>query len=71
MTIELNEPQLQAVKNGEVVRVAVPELGEDVVLLTAAQYEHMREALDDQHEQEAVLKYSMKQAAKVAQQNPY
>jgi hypothetical protein len=27
--------------------------------------------LDDQREQEAVLRYSMKQAAKVAKENPY
>ena len=39
--IELTEQQRQAVKNGEAVRVAVPELGEDVVLLHAAQYESM------------------------------
>ncbi|HEY7427599.1 MAG TPA: hypothetical protein VH682_25435 [Gemmataceae bacterium] len=69
--IELTEQQRQAVKNGEVVRVAVPEIGEDVVLLRATQYENMRELLEDQREQEAVLRYSMNQAARVAQENPY
>jgi hypothetical protein len=34
------------VKNGEAVRVAVPEIGEDVVLLSAAQYESLRAAID-------------------------
>jgi len=31
----------------------------------------MREALKDQREQEAVLRYSMQQAAKVASENAY
>jgi hypothetical protein len=69
--IELTEQQRQAVKNGEAVRVAVPEIGEDVVLLSAALYENIREILEDQREQQAVLRYAMKQAAKVAQENPY
>jgi len=41
------------------------------VLLRAVQYEHIRELLDDQREQETVLRYSMNQAAKVAKENPY
>lgn len=69
--IDLTEQQRQAVKNGEAIRVAAPEIGEDVVLLRATQYETMRELLEDQREQQAVLRYSMKQAAKVAKQNPY
>lgn len=69
--IELTEQQRQAVKNGEAVRVSAPEIGEDLVLLSAAQYESIRELLDDQHEQQAVLRYAMKQAKKVAQENPY
>ena len=69
--IELTEQQQQAVKNGEAVRVTAPELGEDVVLLRATQYESMRALLEDQREQRAVLRYSMKQAAKLASENPY
>lgn len=69
--IELTEQQRQAVKNGEAVRVAAPDIGEDVILLTASQYESIRESLADQREQQAVLRYAMKQAAKVAQENPY
>jgi hypothetical protein len=37
--IELTEQQRQAVRNGEAVRVAVPELGEDVVLQRVTEYE--------------------------------
>jgi hypothetical protein len=69
--IELTEVQRQAAKNGEAVHVAAPEIGEEVVLLTAKQYEIMRDMLADQREQKAVLRYSMKQAAKLANENPY
>jgi hypothetical protein len=64
--IELTEEQKQAVRNGEAIRLAAPEIGEDVILLSAAQSENLRKLLEDQREQEAVLCYSMKQAAKVA-----
>jgi len=69
--IELTEQQRQSVKNGEAIRIPAPEIGEDVVLLRAAQYDSMRESLDDQRAQEAILRYSMKQARKVAQENPF
>lgn len=69
--IELTEQQRRAVKNGEAIRVSAPEIGEDVVLLRATRYESMRELLDDHREQQAVLRFSMKHAAKVAQENPY
>jgi hypothetical protein len=69
--IELSEQQRQAVKNGEAVRVAAPEIGEDVVLLSVTKYESMRDKLEDEREQQAVLRYSMKQARKVAGENPY
>ena len=69
--IELTDEQRQAVKNGEATRVAAPEIGEDVVLLRAAQYERMRELLADEREQQAVLGYSMRQAAQAARENPY
>jgi len=69
--IELTEQQRRAIKNGEAIRITSPEIGEDVVLLRATEYESMRELLEDHREQEAVLRYSMKQAKKVAQENPY
>ncbi len=69
--IELTEEQRQAVKNGEAVRVAAPEIGEDLILLTATQYQKMRELLEDKREQATVLRYSMKQAGKVAKENAY
>ena len=69
--IELTEQQRHAVQKGEAIRVAAPEIGEDVVLLRATQYETMRELLDDKREQQVVLRYSMNQARKAAQDNPY
>lgn len=69
--IELTEQQRQAVKDGEAVRVIAPDIGEEVVLLSAAQYESIRELLEDQREQKTILRYAMTQAAKVAQENPY
>jgi hypothetical protein len=69
--IELTEQQRQAVKSGEAIRVTAPEIGEDVVLLRATEYESMRELLQDRLEQRSVLRYSMSRAAKVAQENPY
>jgi hypothetical protein len=69
--IELTDQQRQAMRNGEAVRVLAPEIGEDIVLLTAKLYENMLESLADQREQKAILRHSMKQAKKVAQENPY
>ena len=69
--IELTEQQREAVKNGEAIRVSAPEIGQDVVLLSAILYESMRESLEDQREQRAVLNYSMKQASAVARESPY
>ena len=69
--IELTEQQCQAVKNGEAVRLTAPEAGGDVVLLQATQYESIRELLEDEREQEAISRHAMKQARKIAQENPY
>jgi hypothetical protein len=69
--IELTEQQRQAVKNGEAIRVPAPDIGEDLVLLRAAAYDSMCESLADKREQEAVLRYSMRQAANIARDNPY
>ena len=69
--IELTEKQREAVKNGEAIRVAAPEIGEDVVLLRATDYENLQELLTDSREQDAVLRYSMGQARTVAKENPY
>lgn len=53
--IHLTEKQRQAVLKGEAIRMAVLEIGEEVVLLRAAKFEHLQEALLDLREQQAVL----------------
>ena len=60
----------QALKNGEAIRVAAPEIGEDVVLLRATEYENLQELLNDFREQDAVLNYSMGQARSVRDRKP-
>ena len=50
--IELTEQQRQAVKKGEAVRLRLPEIEEEVVLLSATQYLNMQEELEDQREQD-------------------
>ncbi len=69
--IELTEKQKDAVRKGEPVFVEASGLDEDVVVLSMAQYRHIQETLDDQREQDAVLRHSQKQAAAVARDNPY
>ena len=69
--IELTEQQCQAVRNGEAVRLIAPEIGGDVILLDAARYESIRELLEDEREQAAVARHAMKQARKIASENPY
>ncbi len=44
--IELTEPQRQALRSGEAVRLPAPEIGEDIVLVRASQYEHLVELAD-------------------------
>ena len=53
MSIELTEEQRQAVRQGEVIRLPAPEIGGDVVLLRAEEYESIRELLEDEKQQRA------------------
>ena len=53
--IELTEVQQQAVRSGQPVRVAAPDLGGEVVLLGAAAYQQICELLEDAQLQEGWL----------------
>jgi hypothetical protein len=64
--IELTEQQRVAVKNGEAVRVTVPEIGEEVVLVRASLFQHMKDSLEERIKQEGVLDNSTDQPAQVA-----
>jgi len=71
MRIELTEEQRQAVRQGEAVRLLVPEIGEEIVLLRATDFEAIRAQLEDAGEQLAIRAYARKQARRLAQENPY
>jgi hypothetical protein len=71
MNIELTEEQKQAVRNGEAVRLTVPELDSDVVLLRAEQYENLLEFSEDEREKAAWAKLARKAANRWAEENPF
>jgi len=73
MTFELTEQQQQVLDAAprELLRVIDPRTNKVYMLLTVEEYASLRELQEDQREQQAVLSYSMKQAAAVARENPY
>lgn len=71
MSIDLNEEQRQAVKKGEAVRVSVPEVGGDIVLMSAERYEDIRELQEDERQQKAFREAGLKSALRWMKDNPY
>ena len=71
MTIELTEEQRQALRNGKTVRLTIPELGGDLVLLPAERYESIRELLEDEQEKAAWARLARKAADRWAEENPF
>ena len=71
MRIELTEQQQQAIRQGEAVRVTVPEMDGDLVLLRADQYADLRESLEDEREKAAWAKLGRKAANRWAGANPF
>ena len=69
--IELTQEQQQAIRNGEPVRISHPELGREVVLLSAETYEEIRELLEDERRQKAFRQAGMKSASRWMKDNPY
>jgi hypothetical protein len=69
--IELTETQRQALRNGEAVRVASPEMGEEVVLLRGQDFARIQMLLEDQREKAAWSKVARKAAVRWAQENPF
>jgi hypothetical protein len=70
MNIGLTEEQGQAVKEGNPVRLTVPELGGNLVLLSAERYESIRDLLEDEQEMAAWAALARKAANRWAQENP-
>jgi hypothetical protein len=71
MSIDLSEEQRQAVMKGEPVRLTVPEVGGDVVLLRADHYESIRELVEDQRQQKAFRQAGLRSALRWMKDNPY
>lgn len=71
MSIELTEEQRQAVRQGEAVRLPAPEIGGDVVLLRAEEYESIRELLEDEKQQKAFREAGLRSAVRWMKDNPY
>ena len=49
------------------VRVKVPDLGADIIVLQAAVYDEIREILEDERERKAIAQVALKSAARWAQ----
>jgi len=71
MTIELTDQQRQAVSRGEAVCVAAPEVGGNVVLLRAEDFESIRELLEDERQQKAFRAAGLRSASRWMKENPY
>jgi hypothetical protein len=73
--IELTDEQASVLKQGYPVRVAVPELGGDVVVVLAAQREStesvLQETLDEIREKAALSTLGRRAAVSWTKENPY
>jgi hypothetical protein len=58
--IQLTEQQRQSLLKGEPVRFLDPELNQELVLCPATLFEHLQEILEDEKDQAAWVKMSMR-----------
>jgi hypothetical protein len=71
MHVESTEHQQQAVRNGEAVRVRVPGIATDLVVLRAEEYDRLRECREDEQERAAWAKLTRKAANRQAAESPF
>ena len=69
--MNLTLEQIEAVKKGEAVKLPLPEVGGEVVLLRAETYEEMRDMLQDDREKAAWAALGRKAADRWAHENPF
>jgi len=69
--IELTEAQCLALRNGEPVRLSLPELGKEVVLLREEDFARIQMLLQDDREKTAWAALGRKAANRWAQENPF
>jgi hypothetical protein len=74
-TIELTDEQASVLNQGYSVRIFVPELGGDVIVVLAASQEStesvLQETLDEIREKAPLLKLGRQAAVSSAKENPY
>jgi hypothetical protein len=71
MTIDLSTAQREDVLHGKSVTIPVPELGRNVVLIDADVFAAIQDDLEELRDQLAWDQCARKQAAELAEENPY
>lgn len=69
--MNLTQEQVEALRRGKPVRVASPEIGEDVLLVRASAVGQLQDELEDEREKEAWARLGMQAASAWAEENPY
>ena len=69
--MNLSTEQIEAVKQGEAIRVSAPEIGKDVLVVRQDAVEAIRGLLEQEAEQNLIAKVSYQQAAEWGKLNPY
>ena len=69
--MNLTPEQIEAVRQGLPVRIAAPEIGEEIVLVRASRFQELQEILDDRQEKAAWAKLGMEAASRWTKENPY
>jgi hypothetical protein len=62
--IELTLEQKQALLQGQPVRIAIPEIGKEVVLLQGEAYEAICEILEEERERQLIAKVAVHNAGR-------
>ena len=71
MSIVLTKEQRALLQRGEAVRVISADNGEEVVVLRGAEYEAIREILEEERSRQAIAKVALQTAAEWAKENPF
>jgi hypothetical protein len=69
--IELTETQRLAIVKGQPIHVSDPQMGQDLVILSAAAFASLQEQLRDEKEQKAFRAAGLRSAERWMKENPY
>ena len=67
----LTADQIESLQRGDPVRIASPDVGEDLVVLRASTFEELRELLEERPEKRAWAELARKARDAWARENPY